>query len=537
MLHFERWKIWSIVGICLLGALFALPNLFTREQVATWPSFVPHTRVNLGLDLRGGVYLLYEANIDDLKTGLLKSLREDARARLRTAKIGYTAIGASPEGVRVRLLKPEDGDRALVDLRKMISSVGASTFATGAPDLEIRRDTDGSLLLTPTEASIRARIVNGMNAAIETIRKRVDALGTTEPSIQRQGIDRIVIQVPGFDKPEQLIDVIGKTAKLAFHEVDRSKSVEEALASGPPVGSELFDYVEDGRGKILLKSVPVVDGADLVDAQQSFDQQTNEAVVSFKFNTAGAVKFGKFTTEHLKEPFAIVLDGQAISAPVIQSAITQGQGQISGNYTPNSANALAIQLRSGALPFELSIKEQRTVGASLGADSIRAGTVAALIGTAAVAAFMMFAYGLFGFFSVMALCINVVLLFAAMSILGQTLTLPGIAGVVLTVGMAVDSNVLIYERMREELRAGKSAIMAIEQGFSRALVTVIDSHITTLVAGIIMFWLGTGPIRGFAVALTIGIALSIFTAFTVTRLFVVFWLKRQKQVKTVDVPV
>jgi protein-export membrane protein SecD len=537
MLHFERWKIWTIIGICLIGAYFALPNLFPRETTQAWPSYAPKTRVNLGLDLRGGVYLLYEASVEDLKDKMMKALREDTRNRLRTAKIGYTAIGASPEGVRVRLLKPESLEPALTELRKMISSVGGSLMAAGAPDLEVIREAEGSILLKPTEASVNARVISGMDAAIEVIRKRIDALGTTEPSIQRQGLSRIVIQVPGFDKPEQLIAVIGDTAELAFHEVDRTVSVEQAAASGPPVGTQVFDYDEDGRGKILLKVVPVVSGGDLVSASAGFDQQTNEPLVFFKFNTAGAVKFGKFTSEHLKEPFAIVLDGKAISAPTIQSAITQGSGQISGNFTPASANALAIQLSSGALPFKLAIKEQRTVGASLGADSIKAGTAAALIGCAAVAAFMMLAYGLFGFFSVVALAINVVLLFAVMSILGQTLTLPGIAGVVLTVGMAVDSNVLIYERIREELRNGRSTVMAIEQGFSRALVTVIDSHITTLVAGIIMFWLGAGPIRGFAVALTIGIALSIFTAFTVTRLFVVLWLKSQKNIKTAEVPV
>jgi protein-export membrane protein SecD len=538
MLQFERWKIWMIAGICTLGVLFALPNLFDRETVAKWPSFVPHTRVNLGLDLRGGVYLLYEANVSDVKSGMLKSLREDARSNLRNAKIGYTALGASDEGVRVRLLKPEDSERALTELRKLATTIGGSTFAVGAASTTVTREADGSILLVPTEPAVRARIVNGMSAAIETIRRRVDALGTTEPNIQRQGIDRIVIQVPGFDKPEELIKVIGQTAALAFHEVDRAKTPEEALASGPPPGSQVFDFIDEGKGKILLKSVPVVDGGDLVDAQAGFDQQTNEATVNFRFNTSGAVKFGKFTSEHLKQPFAIVLDGKAISAPVIQSAITQGSGQITGNFTPESANALAIQLRSGALPFKLEIKEQRTVGASLGADSIRAGTIAAIIGSVAVAAFMMLAYGLFGFFSVLGLVVNLLLLFAVMSILGQTLTLPGIAGIVLTAGMAVDSNVLIYERIREELRAGKSAIMAIEQGFQRAFVTVVDSHITTLVAGIIMFALGAGPIRGFAVSLTIGIAISVFTAFTFVRMLVVLWLRRQRQItKTIEVPV
>jgi protein-export membrane protein SecD len=537
MLHFERWKIWTIIGICLIGAFFALPNLFSRETTQAWPAYAPKTRVNLGLDLRGGVYLLYEASIDDLKETMMKTLREDARNAMRTAKIGYTAIGASPEGVRVRLLKPEGMEPAIAELRKLIRSVGGSLMSIGAPDLVVTRETDGSILLKPTDAAVNARVVSGMDAAIEVIRRRIDAMGTTEPSIQRQGLSRIVIQVPGFDDPEALKVIIGATAALAFHEVDRTMSAEQAAVSGPPVGSKIYDYEDEGKGKILLKEVPVVTGGDLVSASASFDQQTNEPLVFFKFNTAGAVRFGKFTSEHLKEPFAIVLDKKAISAPTIQSAITQGSGQISGNFTPQSANALAIQLSSGALPFKLSIKEERTVGASLGADSIRAGTMAALIGCAAVAAFMMFAYGLFGFFSVVALAINVVLLFAVMSILGQTLTLPGIAGVVLTVGMAVDSNVLIYERIKEELRNGRSAIMAIEQGFSRALVTVIDSHITTLVAGLIMFALGAGPIRGFAIALTIGIALSIFTAFTVTRLFIVFWLKSQKQLKNISVPV
>ena len=549
MLHFERWKIWSILAVCLFGLMSALPNFYPDAAIRNWPSYlslIPHNKINLGLDLRGGSYLLLEANVDKLKQNWLDSLINDARKGLREAKIQYTGLGKTQDGVQFRVTKPEQAADALAMANKLRHPMNSALLGTGAPDLAVTASDNGTLVtLLPTPEALNDRISNGMATAQEIVRKRIDALGTTEPSIQRQGLGRMVVQVPGFDDPQKLLAVIGKTAALSFHAVDESKSPAEAKASGVPTGAKIYPADEATLKRnpglpteYLLKTVPEVEGADLIDARSEFGQQTGAAEVSFRFDTHGALKFGKYTQDNIGHLFAIVLDDKVISAPRIQSAILGGSGVITGNFSSDETIELAIQLRSGALPTDLKVVEQRAVGPGLGADSIRAGTTAAVVGAAAVAAFMMYAYGLFGLFSVLALCVNIMLLFGAMSLLGQTLTLPGIAGVALTMGMAVDSNVLIYERIREELRTGKTAVAAIEAGFQRALVTVIDSHITTLVAGIVMFTLGAGPIRGFAVTLCIGIAISVFTAFTVTRLIIAIWLQRQRMVsRNIVVPV
>ena len=546
MLHFERWKIWSIAAVCLFGLLSVLPNFFSPAALHNYPGFLPHNKVNLGLDLRGGSYLLLEANVDKLKQNWLESLTNDVRKNLREAKIQYNGLGKTADGVRFRVVKPEDAVNALAVANKMRRPVSSVLLGgTGAADLEVKAEDGGNLIsMSPTPEALTERISTAMGAAITVVDKRINALGTTEPSIQRQGVSRMVVQVPGFDDPQKLIAVIGKTAALAFYAVDESKSPDAAETTGVPPGSKIFlaDETDTKRNpnlpkKYLLKSAPEVEGADLVSARAEFDQ-SGQPAVGFTFNTNGALKFGRYTQANVGHPFAIVLDDKVISAPNIRGAILGGQGIITGNFTVQEAADLSIQLSSGALPTDLTVIDQRTVGPGLGADSIRAGTIAAIVGALAVAAFMMVAYGLFGLFSVIALMINVTLLFGCMSLLGQTLTLPGIAGIVLTMGMAVDSTVLIYERIREELRGGRTAIAAIENGFQRALVTVIDSHVTTLVAGLIMFALGAGPIRGFAVTLSIGIAISVFTAYTVTRLIVAMWVRRQRAItRNIVVPV
>ena len=550
MLYFERWKIWSIVAVCLFGLISALPNFYPEGVVKGWPNYlslVPHNKINLGLDLRGGSYLLLEANIDKLKQNWLDSIVNDTRKTLREAHIGYTGLGKSADAVRFRVTKPEDSAAAVTAVDKLRHTVGSVLLGgSGALDLTVATEDSGNIItITPTPEALNDRITNGMSTAQEIVRRRIDALGTTEPSIQRQGAGRLIVQVPGFDDPQKLMAVIGKTAVLSFHAVDQSMSPEEAKTKGVPAGDRIYPADEDSLKRnpglpkeYLLQAVPVVDGADLTNASSEFGQQSGQPEVAFQFNTNGALKFGKYTQENIGHPFAIVLDDKVVSAPNIQSAILQGSGVITGSFTVDETTQLAIQLRSGALPTDLKVIEQRTVGPGLGADSIRAGTIAALVGAAAVACFMIFAYGLFGVFSVFALMINIVMLFGAMSLLGQTLTLPGIAGIVLTMGMAVDSNVLIYERIREELRAGRTAIAAIENGFARALWTVFDSHVTTVVAGLIMFALGAGPIRGFAVSLTIGIMISLFTAWTTTRLMIALWLRRQRNItRNIVVPV
>jgi preprotein translocase subunit SecD len=376
-----------------------------------------------------------------------------------------------------------------------------------------------------------------MNTAIETIRRRVDALGTTEPNIVRQGTDRIVVQAPGLADPKILKELIGKTAKLTFQFVHPDYSdagpipAAQAKQVRPPPGAVLLPSQDGADAFEMIEKRVIVSGEDLVDAQPGFDQRTNEPVVNFRFNQVGARRFGKATQENVNRRFAIVLDNKVISAPSIREPILGGSGQISGRFTVQSANNLAILLRSGALPASLAVIEERSVGPSLGADSIAAGKIAAVIAVCAVAAFMMIAYGLFGFFSIISLMLNVMLIMGIMTAMQSTLTLPGIAGIVLTMGMAVDANVLIYERMREELRNGKSAINAMESGFQRAMGTIVDSQLTTLIAGVILFWLGSGPIRGFGVTLTIGLITSVFTAVIVTRLIIAFWLRRQRSAR------
>jgi len=534
MLHFERWKIIAIVATCLAGLLFAAPNFFSKETVAQWPGFLPHRQMPLGLDLRGGAHLLLGLDSKEIRDDWLVSLREDARKNLRDAKIGFSAIGVSGDVVQVRLVRPEDSDAALKALKKIIQPIGNDILGNSSDDVSVELAEADLVAIKPTSIGMRERLSGAASASIETINRRVNALGTAESTVVRQGNDRVLVQYPGLSDTTQLKELIGKTAKLSFHAVHPTTSAEEARHSRPPAGYKVYESTERDGGNPdhgpaqLLQQTPVVQGDDLVDAQPSFDSQTNEPIISFRFNQSGARKFGNFSKTHVGEPFAIVLDDQVISAPVIREAILGGSGQISGSFTVESANNLAIQLRSGALPAKLTIVEERTVGPSLGADSIEAGKLAGIVGLIATAALTIFAYGTFGVYAVIGLLVHGILILGLMSAIGTTLTLPGIAGFVLTIAMAVDANVLIYERIREELRSGRTPIAAIEAGFQRAFVTILDSQLTTLAAAVIMFWLGSGPIRGFAVTLSLGILTSVFAAVTITRLLVAMWLKNAK---------
>jgi len=388
---------------------------------------------------------------------------------------------------------------------------------------------DGVIALNITERGLEHRIGSAIEASIETVRRRIDAFGTTEPTIQRQGLDRILVQVPGIDDVSRLKQMVGKTGKLEFKLVDPSTTCQEAKDTGrKPPGTEIVESSDRYVSCYLLQSRAMVTGENLVDAQPSFDQRTNEPIVTFRFDSAGAKRFARVTQANVNHPFAIVLDNKVISAPVIREPILSGSGQISGNFSVQEANDLAVLLRSGALPANLTIIEERTVGASLGADSVAAGEFAGVIGIVFVVVFMALSYGLFGLFANLALAVNIALIIGALSLLQATLTLPGIAGIVLTIGMAVDANVLIFERIREEAYAGKSAIASIDSGYSRALGTILDANITTFIATVILFWLGSGPVRGFAVTLSIGIITSVFTAFTLTRLMVAQWVKMRR---------
>ena len=539
MLHFQSWKILGVVLTCLIGMVLALPNLFSKETVEAWPDWLPKRQLSLGLDLRGGAHLLLAMDVNDVRKDWLESIREDARRRLRDARIGFTGLGVQGGAVVVRIAQPDQVDAAIKELRSLIQPIGNALLGSVGDDLSVQRGSEpGLIILQPTEAGLQQRITNAVGASIETVRRRIDTLGTSEASVVRQGSDRILVQFPGLQDTAQLKALIGETARLSFHEVHPSISGFEAQGSRPPPGYRIYPSAEEDGFVYLLRETPVVRGDQLVDAQPGFDQRTNEPIITFRFNQSGARTFGRFTQENVGRPFAIVLDDKVLSAPVIREPILGGSGQISGSFTVESANNLAIQLRSGALPAKLTIIEERTVGPSLGADSIESGTRAFIVGGLATFIMMTVVYGTFGFYAGLALIINAILIVAAMTVLGAALTLPGIAGLVLTLGMAVDANVLIYERIREEVRTGKSPIAAIDAGFTRAIVTIADSQLTTLVAAIIMFWLGSGPIRGFAVTLSIGIFTSVFTAVTVTRLFVAMWARsiRHKS-RSVEVPV
>jgi preprotein translocase subunit SecD len=538
MLHFERWKIIGIVLVCLAGVLFTFPNFFSKQTVDGWPSWMPHAQIPLGLDLQGGAHLLLAMDTKQLNKDWLVTLRDDARKQLRDGKIGFTAIGIVGNGVQVRIAKPADVDKAYDVLRKLIEPLGNAILGSSGNNVDVSKVGNDTITIVPTEQGLKQRVSNAASAAIETVDRRVNAMGTSESTVVRQGNDRILVQFPGLQDTKQLKELIGQTAKLTFHAVHPTVSAEEAKNTRVPVGYKIYPGAEgEGPRSFLLQETPVVSGEDLVDAQPGFDSRTNEPIISFRFNQSGARKFGNFTKDNVGSPFAIVLDDKVLSAPVVREPILGGSGQISGSFTVESANNLAVQLRSGALPTKLTVVEERTVGPSLGADSIAAGKLAGLVGCVLTAILTTVAYGTFGVIAVIGLIVHGFLIVALMTVLGTTLTLPGIAGFVLTIGMAVDANVLIYERMREELRAGKSPIAGIDQGFSRAYVTILDSQLTTLAAAMIMFWLGSGPIRGFAVTLTFGIVTSIFAAVTVTRLLISLWVKSKGRTRITEVPV
>ncbi|RUO97964.1 protein translocase subunit SecD [Hyphomicrobium sp.] len=540
MLQFTRTKVFLILLTCFAGFMVALPNLFSKETVASWPWFLPHKQLTLGLDLQGGAHLLLAMDQEEIKKDWLNNLRDESRKVLREAKIGFTGVGIQGSQLVIKLAKPDERAQAIKELHKIRQTIGTAVLGSGGYDLDVSEGNDpGTVIVKPSEAGLRARIANAAAASIETINRRVNNLGTSESTIVRQGTDRILIQFPGLKDTKDLKALIGETAKLTFHEVNTSTSAEDAKQGGIPTGFKIYpsDKEEGGPSEYLLREQPVVQGEDLADAQPGFDSRTNEPVINFRFNQVGARKFANFTKDNVGKPFAIVLDDKVLSAPVIREPILGGSGQISGNFTVESTNKLAVQLRSGSLPTKLTIVEERTVGPSLGADSIADGKLAGMIGGIAVVCLTILAYGTFGIFACVGLVVHLVLTVALMTLIGSTLTLPGIAGLVLGVAMAVDANVLIYERIREELRAGRTPVAAIDTGFQRAFITIADSQLTTLACAVIMFWLGSGPIRGFAVTLTIGILTSIFASVTVVRMLIWFWLKAQPKGRIQTVPV
>ena len=532
MLYFTRWKALAIILTALVVCLFAVPNFFPPERVKTWPAWAQR-HIVLGLDLQGGSYLLLEVDSNYVKKEKLDQVRDEVRRVLRDAKLGYTGLSARADAVEVRV-KDTDLQAALPKLRELSQPLGGLLGSSGQRNLEVSDAGGGLIRLTVPQAAITDRIRQTIEQSIQIVERRINQLGTVEPLIQRQGTDRILVQVPGLQDPTELKRILGQTAKMEFRMVDSSVSPDQAQLGRVPADSEVLMSEQSPKVPYVIKRQILVSGGDLTDAQPGFDQRTNEPIVSFKFNSSGSRKFAQATSENVGQPFAIILDNKVISAPVIREPITGGSGQISGSFTVQQANELALLLRAGALPAPLTVIEERTVGPGLGQDSIEKGKLAAYIGSIMVIVFMLLTYRLFGVFANIAVAINVAMIFGILSLLNATLTLPGIAGVVLTVGIAVDSNVLIYERIREELRGGRNAISAIDAGFRRALSTILDSNITTFIAAAVLFYIGTGPVRGFAVTLGIGIITTVFTAFTLTSLIVAGWV-RWKRPKTVPI--
>ena len=526
MLNFSRAAVIAIILPLLIGVLCAVPSFLPDSAVARLPGFM-QTRVNLGLDLSGGSHLLLEASTQDVARQRLVNMEEQVRTELRRGdpRIAIGDISSRDGKLSFMVRDPAQVDAAVERIRPLTQGAGL----TGQRDFDVAVVNSQTVTITPTNAGIDNAVKSAMEVATEVIRKRIDEMGTREPTIQQQGSNRIVVQVPGLQDPKALKDLLGQTAKLEFKLVDTTANPSEVAQGRAPVGSEVLPYLDNPSGVplIAVKRQVMVSGEDLTDATQGYDQN-NQAIVNIRFNSSGGRKFGQVTSQNVNRPFAIILDGKVLSAPNINEPILGGSAQISGNFTVESANQLAIALRSGKLPVALAVVEERTVGPGLGADSIRAGLIASIIAVVAVAIFMFLSYGRFGMYANLAVAINVAVILGVMGILGATLTLPGIAGFVLTIGTAVDANVLIYERIREERRRGRNVVQAIEHGYKEASRTIFEANVTHAIAGGIMLALGSGPVKGFAIVLLIGIATSVFTAVTFTRVIVANWVRRTR---------
>jgi preprotein translocase subunit SecD len=523
-MYFSRSKVIGILAVCLFGILFAMPNLFPKATVDQWPSWLPHRQINLGLDLKGGAYLLLQLDLNAMRAEQLESTLDSARTQLRNDKVGFTSLTAGDNGIHITLRDPSQLQAAEDSLKKV---EGMDPMSHGF-DVVPRADGSG-LDATITETALNQRAAQAVEQSIEIVRRRIDQLGVSEPQIARQGTDRILVQLPGVSDPDRVKAIIGTTAKMNFQLVDTDASPAATVA---PPGDEILngdpnDPTLKGKTFVLKKKIEV-SGGDLTDARGMNDPQTNQWAVTFEFNSAGARKFAATTSANVGKPFAIVLDNKVISAPNIREPITGGRGQITGNYTAQSASDLAVLLRAGALPAPLQIIEERSVGPDLGADSIRAGVLSAMIGLTLVSLYMIGAYGLFGLFADIALVLNLIITIALLSLIQATLTLPGIAGLLLSVGMSVDANILVNERIREETKRGMAPFQALDTGYHKAFGTVLDANLTTLIKMGILFAFGAGVVKGFAVTISFGIVISLFTAMLFVRWLMTSWLRRTK---------
>jgi preprotein translocase subunit SecD len=525
MLDFPRWKqiwFWFIALACIAACA---PSMFAVAGL-NWPAALPAPKINLGLDLAGGSHLLLEANPDQVTALRLESKEEEVRNALKKASrpVQIGDISNKDGSLSFMVSNPADIDAAREAILPLTNGAGLS----GQRDWDIKVVDGSRIVLTPTKAGIDQAITDAMSTATEVVRKRIDALGTREPTIIRQGADRIVVQVPGLKDPSQLKALLGQTAKLEFKLVDATASPSEIAAGIAPPGDEIVAFANPALPPIAVKRLGGIKGDQLTSAHQSFAQQTGEAQVEINFNQSGGEKFAKLTTENVGHPFAIILDGKVLSAPNINTAILGGSAVISGSFSVQSATQLAISLSSGALPVDLKVVEERTVGPDLGADSIHKGVIAMGVGTLLVVIFMAVTYGRFGMYANAAVIINVLMILGIMAVFNTTLTLPGIAGFVLTIGAAVDANVLINERIREERHRGRKVFQAVELGYKEASRTIFDANITHIISAVLMFVFGSGPIKGFAVVLMIGIVTSVFTAVFLTRMWVALWLRKAR---------
>ena len=525
MLDFPRWKVTSIIGLLAVLMALAIPSFFPESITAKWP--VPHPRVNLGLDLAGGSYLLLEADTKDLATSRLTQMRDQVQQEMRTGTpridIGDISIRGGQLTFMVRDVSQVDAVR-----ERLLAITGSGAGMTGQREWDISVVDSNRFVLTQTDAGIKAAIASAMEVATEVVRRRIDALGTKEPTIVQEGSDRIVVQVPGLQNPQALKDLLGKTAKLEFKMVDVDADPAQVAKGIAPVGDVLLPMADNPQQMLALHRTTIISGDQLNNAAQSYDQN-NQPDVTIQFNSEGGRRFAKVTQQNVGKPFAIIVDNQVISAPRIDEPILGGSASISGGgFTVESANNLAIALRSGKLPVALKVIEEHTVGAELGEDSIHAGIIASAIALTAVIVFMLLTYGRFGLYADLAVAINLFVILGVMALLNATLTLPGIAGFVLTIGTAVDANVLINERIREERRRGRNVVQAVELGYKEASRTIFEANVTHAIAGLIMLILGSGPIKGFAIVLLLGIATSVFTAVTFTRMLVAIWLRRNR---------
>jgi preprotein translocase subunit SecD len=519
MLDFPRWKMWAVSLLCLFGIALAIPSFVPEVQVARWPSFLPSARINLGLDLAGGSHLLLEGDTSDVAKQRLDQMEDIMRSELRRAKIEVGDISTAGGRLSFLVRDPSKVDAVREIANNQTQPVGLS----GQRSFNISVVDGTRMVLTPTQAGIDEALDNAMKTAREVIYNRVDPEGTKEVTVIRQGKDRILVQVPGLKDPEGLKALLGKTARLEFKMVDLNAPQDQVAQGRAPVGSQVLPMAGGGRIAVLRRAM--VNGDQLVDAQQTFDEN-NQPVVSIRFDSRGSRAFARVTQQNVNKPFAIVLDDVVLSAPNIQEPILGGQANISGSFTVQTATDLAVQLRSGALPVDIKVIEERTVGPDLGKDSIRKAVIAGIVGTVGILLFMFLTYGRFGFYANIALVLNVIVILGIMAPFA-TLTLPGIAGFVLTVGAAVDANVIINERIREEHRRGRRVMDAVQHGYDEARTAIFDANITNVIAGLLLYYFGSGPVKGFAVVMMIGIATSVFTAVTVTRMFVSIWLRKR----------